>query len=234
MHSDLYSTLSRIDRKTLLLTLHNKANNFSISSIESINKALDQVESDSSIKTLITTGTGKFYSTGLDLKFIANSPRKITDRFLPDHYHPLLKRVLTMPCWTVAAVNGYSIAAGMTFALAHDYVLVQKNFGWMCMNEIDLPSPMPAGMSAILRCKLLDPSLLRDVLLSGKKLRNGAFIYGEPTENVVDSSASLAETLEEKCGKTMRSIKSELYYEVIDRLNLKDSVPLYDIVRGKL
>ena len=57
------------------------------------------------IKFLITVGTDKFYSNGLDLERLASSGAEYITKFVR-LFNQLLTRILTFPLVTVAAMNG--------------------------------------------------------------------------------------------------------------------------------
>ena len=79
-------TLERRD-EVALITLTAGDNRFNPTSIAAWNAALDEVEADESVAALVTTGTDKFYSNGLDLDWMgtlapderAQSGQMITD-----------------------------------------------------------------------------------------------------------------------------------------------------------
>ena len=57
------------------------------------------------VKTVVTTGQGRFYSNGFDLKWIAELGLESTLNFMRK-YSQMLAKILTFPLTTVAAVNG--------------------------------------------------------------------------------------------------------------------------------
>ena len=61
------------------------------------------------IQALITTGEGRFYSTGLDLDWLMSGgghfDADVANSFFPEWYKFLI-RLLTFPIPTIAAING--------------------------------------------------------------------------------------------------------------------------------
>ncbi len=57
------------------------------------------------ISSLVTTGEGNFYSTGLDLKLFESADSKMFLELLEEH-QKLLARILALQLVTVAAING--------------------------------------------------------------------------------------------------------------------------------
>lgn len=114
-------------------------------------------------RALVTIGTGRFFSNGLDLTHLLSLPRPRD--FLSATYEPLMQRMLTLGMPTVAAVNGHAFAAGMILALVHDYRLMRREGrGLWSMNELLIKAAIPAGMLAVLRAKLDRPALLRECI----------------------------------------------------------------------
>lgn len=159
------------------IKLNRGQNQFSPSSVLSINEALTVVEKkavdlakqNDSIQraALVTVGAGKYYSTGLMLQ--DSEVQSDLPKFLSKHYLQLMGRLLVFPLVTVAAINGHAFAGGMVMAMANDFRVMRADRGFLCMNEIELPSPVPAGMAAVVRAKTSSPSALRDCFLSAKR-----------------------------------------------------------------
>lgn len=116
---------------------------FTPQSIPEILTALDKVEADPKACALVTTGEGKFYSNGLSLSLENRGSKE--NMQLIDQFHVLLKRVLTFPIPTVAAVNGHAVAGGCMLALAHDYRFMRADRGFMFLSEIDIKLPFSPG-----------------------------------------------------------------------------------------
>ena len=125
-------------------------NRFNPGFVDGINKALDVVEAATDAAALVTVGEGKFFSNGLDLEWIAAHGDEGM-AFVNYEFNGLLKRLLTFPVVTVAAINGHAFAGGCLLAMSHDYRIMRTDRGFLCMNEIDLPSPLAPGMAALLR-----------------------------------------------------------------------------------
>ena len=83
--------------------------------------ALDEVEQAGTPAALVTTGSGRFYSNGLDLEWMltqAGGPER--EEYIPAVLG-LMARILVFPTITVAALNGHAFGAGAQISLAHDY-----------------------------------------------------------------------------------------------------------------
>ncbi|KQU29455.1 MULTISPECIES: enoyl-CoA hydratase/isomerase family protein [unclassified Rhodococcus (in: high G+C Gram-positive bacteria)] len=133
-----------------VLTLGDDENRFSPDWLDTVGAQLDTVEADA--RGLVTVGTGKFYSNGLDLDWLmANGER--ADWYV-GRVHALFARILTFPLPTVAAVNGHAFGAGAMFALAHDFRTMRADRGYFCFPEVDIDIPFTPGMAALIQAKL--------------------------------------------------------------------------------
>lgn len=97
---------------------------------------------------LITTAKGKIYSNGLNFDYIQQHPRP--HDFLSVQFYAVLERLLTADFATIAAINGHAFAGGLVLAMAHDFRVMRGDRGWLCMNEVLLPGPIPPGMLSLL------------------------------------------------------------------------------------
>lgn len=107
-------------------------------SVAAWNAALDRVEQAGNPAALVTTGTGKFYSNGLDLEWLLSTATESERKPYIPSVLALMARMLSSPAITVAAINGHAFGAGAQLSLAHDYRIMRTERGYWCMPEIDL------------------------------------------------------------------------------------------------
>jgi enoyl-CoA hydratase/carnithine racemase len=150
----------------IVLQADDGENRFNRTSIDRWHTALDQVEHTDGPLVLITTGTGKFYSNGLDLDWLMGDGAG-DSAFLPD-VHRLLLRILDFPAVTIAAVNGHAFAGGAMLATAHDIVIMREDRGYWCLPEVDLGLPLTPVMFEVVQAHL-PPATLRDAMLTGRR-----------------------------------------------------------------
>ena len=109
-----------------LVTMAGKSatQSFSMEFLPQIAEAIDSALSDNSIKAVVITGEGKFFSAGADINAFAKSienndaPKLIRD--LTGILHPLIVRIRQSPTIFVAAINGACAGGGLGLALACD------------------------------------------------------------------------------------------------------------------
>jgi len=116
---------------------------------------------------LVLTGVDKSFCNGLNLeKLMTLSPEEM--EAFGAKMNEIHRRLLLLPCPTVAAMNGHAFAAGAFIALSLDYRLMREDRGWFCISEVDVGVPIPAAMMGILQGKL-PANTARDALLTGKR-----------------------------------------------------------------
>jgi enoyl-CoA hydratase/carnithine racemase len=128
-----------------VLHLGEDENRFNRTSIDAIHAALDEVEAIDGPVALVTAGTGKFFSNGLDLDWLASDGD--AGGFVED-VHRVFGRIMALDRYAVAAVNGHAFAGGAMLARAHDLVVMREDRGFWCLPEVDLGLPLTPAMYA--------------------------------------------------------------------------------------
>ncbi|KAF9970626.1 dodecenoyl-CoA isomerase [Actinomortierella ambigua] len=211
-----------------IMTMVDNENRFTAEFCQAICDALDYVEKkvdeeDIKATALITRGQDKFYSNGLSFERALAVPN-----FTENIFMPMLNKILLFTLPTVACMNGHAFAGGCLMAMAHDYRVMRGDRGFMCMNEIDLPAPLPAGMSALLRYKM-PHHVYRDMVLQAKRFSGKEALALHLVDGIadgVDNTVALAKEIaakwahKAKCGGILRLIKEDMYPEVSSRLTV--------------
>lgn len=170
-----------------VLELGGDENRFSPDWMAAVNTHLDTAQAEA--QGLVTAGTGKFYSNGLDLDWLgANTDRG--DWYVGAVQH-LFARILTFPLPTLAAINGHAFGAGAMLAVAHDYRIMRSDRGYFCFPEVDIRIPFTAGMAALIQAKF-PPQTALTAMTTGHR-------YGGPEAHavaLVDGTASQDELLD--------------------------------------
>jgi enoyl-CoA hydratase/carnithine racemase len=209
--------------EVFVLRLDAGENRFTASLIPELNRALDEVERVEGPKSLVTVGTGKFYSNGLDLDEMMRGGT-------PEHAAGYLKgvlallgRFLTFPATTVAAVNGHAFGAGAQMAVAHDFRLMRRDRGFYCLPEIDMRVPLHPGMVELLKARI-PARTVHEVLVTGKRWGGveaaARAIVDEavPEEQLLPRAIEIAAGLVAKAHPVMGAIKRSLYPQVLEAL----------------
>jgi enoyl-CoA hydratase/carnithine racemase len=171
-----------------VLDLGDNENRFSADWLKNVHALLDTVAEGTEPAVLVTTGTGKFYSNGLDLEWLLAHGDQ-AQQYIND-VQELFARVLTLPVPTVAAVNGHAFGAGAMLAMAHDFRVMRADRGYFCFPEADINIPFTPGMAALIQGKLT-PAAAVASMTTGRR-------FGGPAARelgLVDDVATEAELL---------------------------------------
>ena len=143
-----------IERQGAVAIVHARdgENRFNGDSIAKWHAVLDELTAVDGPLAVVTTGSGKFYSNGLDLDWMGT--HRDEAEVLLAGVHRLFGRVLGFPGITIAAVNGHAFAGGAMLAVAHDFVVMRDDRGYWCLPEVDLGLPLTAAMHAVVSAKL--------------------------------------------------------------------------------
>lgn len=190
-----------------------------------LSKALAKVETAPHPKTLVLTGTGKFFSNGLDLEFLGSSSDSQKATMIVSFWR-VLARILVADCRTIAAINGHGFGAGLFLALACDYRVMRTERGYLCWPEVNLGMRLAKGFSELSKAKVSDQRVLRDGVLTAKRYGSKeAFALGLidaecPAEDLLRTSSSLALAglaknlkFQNFDPKSFQQIKIELYVD---------------------
>ena len=211
----------RREGDVFVLAMDAGENRFRPEFTEAWQRALDEVEASPGPKALVSVGTGKFYSNGLDVEYMAacgDIPGYVATALA------LMKRLLVFPAYTVAAVNGHAFGAGAQVALAHDARLMRADRGYFCMPEIDMKAFLHPGMTALIQARLPHQSA-HELIVTGRR-------YGGPAaleRRIVDELQSEAELLPRavalaaewapKADPVMGRLKADLYPRALAALD---------------
>jgi enoyl-CoA hydratase/carnithine racemase len=204
-----------------VLNLGDDENRFSPEWLTTVNGFLDRIESGEA-KALVTTGSGKFYSNGLDLDWLAAHSDQ-GDWYL-GQVHQLLARVLVAPVPTVAAINGHAFGAGSMLGIAHDFRVMRVDRGFFCFPEVDIHIPFSPGMAAIIQAKLT-PATAVEAMTTGRRYGGadaetaGLVTVTAPEDRVTTTAVELVTPLKGKDGGTLQAIKSTMFASVTAALS---------------
>ena len=207
-------TLDR-DGDVFVLRLDASENRFTPALLDAFEAALDEVGSTDGPRALVTTGTGKYWSNGLDLDGMGDDVVAYVGRV-----QALMARVLALPCATVAALNGHTFAAGAMLSLAHDVRVMRADRGWWCLPEVDLGMPFTPGMNALIPARL--PAVTaHEAMVTGRRYTGGEALAAgivsglADQDRVVADAVALAAPLAAKAGPGLARIRTTLHAGVI-------------------
>jgi enoyl-CoA hydratase/carnithine racemase len=200
--------------EVFVLDLGNGENRFNDDSLGAIERCLDEVQAAETPRALVTTASGKIWSNGLDLEWMAANQERIGE-FVP-RLHELLARVLELDVPCVAALQGHTFAAGAMLALAHDQRVMRADRGFFCLPEVDIRIPFTHGMNALIAARLSKRSA-HEAMTTGRRYGGvdaqaaGIVDHAVEEQRVLAQAVELAAGLAGKDPATLGAIKRRLY-----------------------
>jgi len=199
---------------TITLNRPDKRNAISFELIDDLLRALQEVETSDAI-VLIVTGTGKAFSSSMDLDNLKTLIGKSPEQNLKDSETMvrLFRALYEFSKVTIAAVNGAAIAGGTGLALLCDFTLAvpEAKFGY---TEVRIGF-VPAIVSTFL-LRQVGEKQARDLLLTGRIIgaeeaaRMGLVNEIVPPEKLMTRARELAGLLMENSPASLRATKQLL------------------------
>lgn len=190
--------------------------------------ALKEMEEAEGPRALVTTGTGKFYSNGLDLDWLSAHDDERHDFTV--RVHELFARLLCLPVITVAAVQGHAFGAGAIFSLAHDFRVMRADRGYWCLPEAHMGMPFPRGMAALVQARLT-PHIAQEAMLTSRRYggpeAEAAHIVDRavPEDAVCGTALEIAAAHAAKAGDALGTTKARMVTGVLAALRDIDAPP---------
>jgi enoyl-CoA hydratase/carnithine racemase len=206
-------TLNR-DAEVFVLDLGDTENRFHPDWLVEVQTHLDTVVMADGPCALVTTGTGKFFSNGLDLDWVSAHSDEFVGYVVS--VHKLLARVLALPVPSVAAIQGHAFAGGGMLALGHDFRVMRADRGFFCLPEVDINIPFSRGMAGLIQSRL-SKKTAHEAMTTGRRyggtdaLAAGIVDAVAHEDDVLTSAIELARPLAGKAGPTLGTIKSRMY-----------------------
>jgi Delta3-Delta2-enoyl-CoA isomerase len=183
---------------------------------------LDQVEAATGPKVLVTTGSGKHYSNGLDVPFMASAESDAVVAYLQG-VTTIVRRIMLLGAPTVAAVNGHAFGMGAFLAVAHDQSVMREDRGYVCFPEVHLNMSFPPSLMSVGNATLT-PQTLRKAFATGYR-----YSAAEATAaGIITATASMDELVETAiamgrpdaatAGPNLARIKRQLFPDVVTHL----------------
>ncbi|SIR64655.1 enoyl-CoA hydratase/isomerase family protein [Williamsia sterculiae] len=201
--------------------VENSENAFTPDWLAEVHDLLDQVDAAEGPTALITTATGKYYSTGLDTGWVMAHLDQL-DAFTTA-VQLLFARMLELATPTVAALPGHTFGGGALFSLAHDHALMRADRGYFCMPGVNIGASYAPGTIDFVADRTT-PRAAHELLVGGLR-------YGGPQAvelGVVDEAVSLddlmpralerARLVQNTRGRALQEIKTKLHAATLERL----------------
>jgi 3,2-trans-enoyl-CoA isomerase len=190
--------------------------------VEEIADSFKNLATDTEIKSIIFTGSGKFFSFGFDVPEFLKYSKKDFIRFI-EKFTNLYAYLFQFPKPIVAALNGHTIAGGCMLATACDFRVMASGKGKISLNEITFGAPVFAGSAEMLRF-CVGSRNAQSILYSGAMYSaEEAFGLGlvdqvSSEDALLEDARKVAQQLGEKDSSAFTSIKKLLRKPVADAM----------------
>lgn len=154
----------------LTLNRPDAANAMNLDLLRELAEALLVCEESAEVRSVILTGSGRFFCAGGDLAAFADDLERLPFflKQLTFHLHAAVSRITRMRQPVVAAVNGPAAGAGMALAAACDHVLASDAAGFtMAYTAAGLS---PDGASSWVLPRRIGPGRTRELMLTNRRL----------------------------------------------------------------
>lgn len=202
------------DGDVTVIRMDDGENRFSPAMLDALDGALADLEEAEGPRALVTTGTGKFWSNGLDLEWLSAHDDQLVDYI--GRVQALFVRVLSLPCPTVAALNGHTYAGGAMLSLCHDAAVMRDDRGYWCLPEVELGMPFTPGMNALIPGRL-PIRTAHEAMVAGRRypaeeaLAAGIVDEVAPEAEVVARAVARAQARAHQAGANLAGIRTNLH-----------------------
>lgn len=190
-------------------------NRLNLASIGEWHDLLGELEAHDGPLSVVLTGTGKFFSNGLDLDRMSSVPDEAGPTV--SRVHRLLGRLLTFPRYVVGALNGHTFAAGAMISACCDVRVMREDRGFWCLPEVDLRLPLTDPMFEVVVARL-PWRAAQEAIITGRRYGGAealaAGIVDEVAadpEAVVDRAVELAAAMAPKSSEVIAVHKAQLF-----------------------
>ncbi|MCB0987990.1 MAG: enoyl-CoA hydratase/isomerase family protein [Microthrixaceae bacterium] len=213
------------DGDVFVLRMDNGENRFSPEMVDALQDALATVATTTGPRALVTAGSGKFFTNGLDLDWLgANQDRLV---WYLNHVCSLYATVLSLPCPTAAAVNGHAFGAGAMLTLAHDHSVMRSDRGFWCLPEVSLSMPFPPPMQELVVARLPGRTAHQAMITShrygaAEAVASGIVDATADEDSVIAAAVERVAPLTGHAGPNLAGVRTHLYATVMAALTPSD------------
>lgn len=187
-----------------------------------MHELLDQVDAAEGPKALVTTGSGKHYSNGLDVGYMSGLEAADTMAYVSGCI-AVVHRIMLLGAPTVAAVNGHAFGMGAFLVAGHDHAVMREDRGYLCFPEIHLGMAFSDELLEIAN-STLSPRTRRQALTTGHRYSGpeavtaGMVDATSAQDAIVQKATEIAAGLSGTAGATLGTIKQQLFPTIAARV----------------
>lgn len=221
----------RLDENVAVMTWYNGENRFNPDFLTAILTAMDEIEARTEATVLVVESAHeKIWSNGLDLDWLLPTMEAGEETVYKAFFHQLnefLRRLMTSPLLTVAAITGHAAAGGAIAACAFDFRFMRTGRGYFFFPEVDLGMPFLPGMVALLR-DIIPPLDFREMSLTAKRMTaeqgvaSGIMLGAYNIDELTDQAIAWGKA-HSKSRKIVGVMKAMLYARILQIMETEDA-----------
>jgi enoyl-CoA hydratase/carnithine racemase len=223
------------DREIATVTLNRrKVNALNEPMVEELTKSFEDLETDNEVRSIIFTGSGKFFSFGFDVPEFLNYSKSDFIRYL-EKFTNFYTYLFLFPKPIVAALNGHTIAGGCMLATACDFRLMVTGKAKISLNEITFGSAVLAGSVEMLRY-CVGSRNAQSILYSGamysaeEACQLGLVDQVSSEDALTEDVRKVAQELAQKDSSAFRSIKHLLRKPAAEKMIKREKDAILEFV----
>ncbi|NVM25789.1 MAG: enoyl-CoA hydratase/isomerase family protein [Desulfobacterales bacterium] len=212
-----------LDEHVAILSMNSGENRFNFPFFKAFLEVLDEIEHRTETNALVVKSSHeKIWSNGIDLDWFLPAVEKegpeIRNKFLAEMFG-FMKRVLTYPMLTIAAITGHAFAGGAFLSFAHDFRFMRSDRGWLCMPEVDIGMTLGPVFSSISR-RALPMYMFEEMQYTGIRLTAQECVEHHIVkkachiDDLMNEVLAFAKTLN-KDRELIRKMKMETHKEIL-------------------
>jgi enoyl-CoA hydratase/carnithine racemase len=212
-----------LDEHVAILSMNSGENRFNFPFFEAFLQVLDEIEHKTEANVLVVKSSHeKIWSNGIDLDWLIPAAEKegpeLRNKFQAEMFG-FMKRVLTYPMLTIAAITGHAFAGGAFLSFAHDFRFMRSDRGWLCMPEVDIGMTLGPVFSALSR-RAVPMYMFEEMQYTGMRLTAQECVEHHIVkkachlDDLMNEVLAFAKTLN-KDGDLIRRMKMETHKEIV-------------------
>jgi len=226
----------QLDDHVAVVTMNNGENRFTYDSLDALDDLLKEIEQQTRATVLLVKSAHeKIWSNGIDLEWLLTEVGRDPEagaRF-PARLMQFLRRLLTYPLITIAAINGHAFAGGAIMACAFDFRFMRSDRGYFCFPEVDIQIPFMPGMDALLK-KALPTSLVLEAQFTGKRYTAAELeaqrvvVKACPINDLMNEALAFAKTMN-KSREILKTMKAVTFKNILRVMEADDPAYLQSL-----
>ncbi len=219
----------RLDERVAVVTMKSGENRFNAEFLEAFEGLLDEIEHRTDATALLVESAHeKIWSNGLDLEWLKSelvrNPEAASG--ISERLMRFLRRLLTYPLTTIAAINGHAFAGGAIMACAFDFRFMRTDRGYFCFPGVDLGIVILPGMDALLKKALPTPMAL-EAQLTGRRYTaqeleaRQVVVKACPVNELMSEALTFAKTMN-KGREILKTMKEVTFKNILRVMETED------------